>query len=49
MRGILRKIMKYLMIRKTVEFTLNDNIKWQDGEDFSADDIIFTLEAVAKN
>lgn len=34
--------------QKTVEFTLNDNIKWQDGEDFSADDIIFTLEAVAK-
>ena len=27
---------------------MNDNIKWQDGEDFSADDIIFTLEAVAK-
>ena len=34
--------------QKTVEFTLNDNIKWQDGEDFYADDIIFTLEAVAK-
>ena len=31
-----------------IEFTLNDDIKWQDGEDFSADDIIFTLEAVAK-
>lgn len=46
--GYIAKDYKVSDDQKTVEFTLNDDIKWQDGEDFSADDIIFTLEAVAK-
>ena len=46
--GYLAKDYKISDDQKTVEFILNDNIKWQDGEDFSTDDIIFTLEAVAK-
>ena len=32
----------------TVEFTLKDGVTWQDGEEFSAEDIVFTLESVAK-
>lgn len=32
----------------TVEFTLRDGITWQDGEEFTAEDVVFTLESVAK-
>ncbi|XCP85494.1 ABC transporter substrate-binding protein [Roseburia hominis] len=34
--------------QKTIEFKLKDDIVWQDGEEFTADDIAFTLESVAK-
>ena len=32
---------------KTVTFHLYDNIKWSDGEPFTADDVKFTLETMA--
>lgn len=35
--------------QKTIEFQLKDGIKWQDGEKFTVDDIVFTLESVAKS
>lgn len=34
--------------QKTIEFKLKDGVTWQDGEKFTADDIVFTLESVAK-
>lgn len=34
--------------QKTIEFKLKDGVTWQDGEKFTADDIVFTLESIAK-
>lgn len=34
--------------QKTIEFKLKDGVTWQDGEKFTVDDIVFTLESVAK-
>lgn len=31
---------------KTYTFTLRDDVNWTDGEPFTADDVIFTLEAI---
>lgn len=33
--------------QKTIEFTLRDGVKWQDGEDLTVDDVVFTIETVA--
>ena len=32
---------------KTWEFKLRKNVKWQDGQPFTADDIVFTYELVS--
>ena len=29
----------------TLDFTLNDNVRWHDGKPFTADDVVFTWEA----
>ena len=31
----------------TIDFKIREGVKWQDGEDFSIDDIIFTFESAA--
>jgi peptide/nickel transport system substrate-binding protein len=33
---------------KTVTLTLRDDVTWNDGEPFSADDVVFTLEQIKK-
>lgn len=38
----------YQVDGNTITFTVRDGVKWQDGEDFTMDDIVFTLESVAK-
>ena len=32
----------------TYEFTLRDDVKWHDGQDFSADDIVYTIKAAIR-
>jgi len=32
--------------KKTYTFTLKDNLKWQDGESLTADDVVFTYESI---
>ena len=34
---------------KTFTYTLRDGVKWQDGQDFSADDVVFTFLMVRDN
>ncbi|MFD4958852.1 ABC transporter substrate-binding protein [Microbacterium sp. NPDC058389] len=34
---------------KTFTITLQDDVKWSDGEAFSADDVVFTYDLVAKD
>ncbi len=34
--------------QKTIRFQINDNIKWQDGEPLTMDDIVFSIQAVGK-
>lgn len=31
---------------KTYTFTLKDNLKWQDGQKLTADDVVFTIETI---
>ena len=33
---------------KTYTFSLRDDVKWSDGEPFTADDVVFTYEAMEK-
>ncbi len=33
----------------SVTFTLQEGIQWNDGEDFNADDVVFTFELIAAN
>ena len=33
----------------TITFTLKEGVKWHDGEDVTVDDVVFTLESVAKS
>ena len=35
--------------QKTIDFKIRQGVKWQDGEDFTMDDLIFTLEQTAKS
>ncbi len=34
--------------QKTIEFTVKEGVKWHDGEELTMEDIVFTLESVAK-
>src|ERR1700761_5475166 len=34
---------------KTFTYTLRSGVKWQDGKDFSADDVVFTFNMVKDN
>lgn len=38
---------KFDEAKKQVRLTLRDNLKWNDGEDVTADDIVFTYEVIA--
>ena len=35
--------------QKTIDFKIRQGVKWQDGEDFTMDDLIFTIESAAKS
>ena len=35
--------------QKTIDFKIRQGVKWQDGENFTMDDLIFTLEQTAKS
>lgn len=39
---------KYSDDLKTLTFTLQQNVKWSDGEPFNADDLVFTLDMFKK-
>ncbi len=39
---------KILENGKTYQFTLKENLTWQDGEPLTADDIVFTIETIQK-
>lgn len=34
---------------KTIEYTIRDGVKWQDGKAFTAQDVVFTFNLVKKN
>lgn len=38
----------YSVSEGKIEFTVKEGVKWHDGEDFTMDDIVFTIESVAK-
>ena len=40
---------KYDENSKTYTFTLRDNVKWHDGKDFTADDVVFTYKLLTED